>query len=120
MVKVSQSCPTLCEPMDYTVHGILQARILEWVAFHFSRGSSQPRDRTQVSGIAGRWTEPGKLQFTGSQTVGHKFVHDTYYKYIYNIYQSPGKCFFRQQYTVISEHSSYHLKCLLATASFKF
>ena len=39
--------------MDYTVHGILQARILEWVAFPFSRGSSQPRDQTQVSGIAG-------------------------------------------------------------------
>ena len=44
-VKVAQSCPTLCDPMDYTVHGILQARILEWVAFPFSRGSSQPRDR---------------------------------------------------------------------------
>jgi len=39
--------------MDYTVHGILQARILEWVAFPFSRGSSQPRDGTQVSHIAG-------------------------------------------------------------------
>ena len=52
-VKVTQSCPTLCYPMDYTVHGILQARILEWVAFPFSRGSSQPRDRTQVSCIAG-------------------------------------------------------------------
>jgi len=39
--------------MDYTVHGILQARILEWVAFPFSRGSSQPRDRTHVSHIAG-------------------------------------------------------------------
>ena len=38
--KVAQSCPTLCDPMDYTVHGILQARILEWVAFPFSRGSS--------------------------------------------------------------------------------
>ena len=37
-VKVAQSCPTLCDPMDYTVHGILQARILEWVAFPFSRG----------------------------------------------------------------------------------
>ena len=36
-------------------HGILQARILEWVAFLFSRGSSQPRDRTQVSSIAGRF-----------------------------------------------------------------
>ena len=45
--KVTQSCPTLCDPMDYTVHGMLQVRILEWVAFPFSRGSSQPRDPTQ-------------------------------------------------------------------------
>ena len=52
-VKVAQSRPTLCDPMDYTVHGILQARILEWVAFPFSRASSQPRDQTQVSCIAG-------------------------------------------------------------------
>ena len=52
-VKVAQSCLILCDPMDYTAHGILQARILEWVAFPFSRGSSQPRDRTQVSRIAG-------------------------------------------------------------------
>ena len=43
-VKVTQLCPTLCDAMDYTVHGILQARTLEWVAFYFSRGSSQPRD----------------------------------------------------------------------------
>ena len=43
-VKVTQFCPTLCDPMDYTVHGILQARRLEWVAFPFSRGSSQSRD----------------------------------------------------------------------------
>ena len=48
-MNVAQSCPTLCDPMDYTVHGILQARIPEWVAFSFSRGSSQPRDQTQVS-----------------------------------------------------------------------
>ena len=52
-MKVAQSCPTLCHPMDYTVHGILQARILEWGAFPFSGGSSQPRDRTQVSRTAG-------------------------------------------------------------------
>ena len=52
-MKATQSCPTLCDPMDYTVHGILQARILEWVAFPFSRGSSWPRDRTQVFHIAG-------------------------------------------------------------------
>jgi len=110
-VKVAQSCLTLCDPMDCLVHGILQARILEWVAFPFSRGifptqgsnpglphcsrilyqlshkgnptilewiaypfssrSSQPRNRTRVSWIAGRfftnkfvvisYTNPGKL-----------------------------------------------------------
>ena len=46
-------CPTLCDCMDYTVHGILQARILDWVAVPFSRGSCWPMDRTQVSHIAG-------------------------------------------------------------------
>ena len=54
-LKVSQLCLTLCDPMDYTVHGILQARILEWVAFPFSRWSFQPRDQTQVSHIEGRF-----------------------------------------------------------------
>ena len=53
-VKVAQSCLTLCDPMGYTVHGIFQARILEWVAIAFSRGSSQLRDRTWVSCIPGR------------------------------------------------------------------
>ena len=48
-VKVAQLCLTLCDPMDYTARGILQARILDWVAILFSRGCSQPRDRTQVS-----------------------------------------------------------------------
>ena len=52
-VKVAQPCPTLCHPMDYTVPGILQARILEWVAIPFSRAPSPPRDRNQVSHIAG-------------------------------------------------------------------
>ena len=55
---VTQSCPTLCDPMDHSppgssVHGILQARVLEWVATSFSRGSSWPRDQTRVSWIAG-------------------------------------------------------------------
>ena len=54
----AQSSLTLCNPVDYSlpgssIHGILQARILEWVAIPFSRGSSQPRDQTQVSCIAG-------------------------------------------------------------------
>ena len=54
-VKVAQSSPTICDPMDYTIHGIHQTRILEWVAVPFSRGSSQPRGRTQVSHFAGRF-----------------------------------------------------------------
>ena len=59
MSEVAQSCLTLCDPMDCSlpgssVHGIFQARILEWVAISFSRGSSWPRDRTQVSRIVGR------------------------------------------------------------------
>ena len=67
-VQVAQSCPTLWNPMDYTVHGILQAKILEWVAFPFSRETSQPRDRTQVSHIAGgfftswAWTKSRALK----------------------------------------------------------
>ena len=56
--EVAQSCLTLWDPMDcslpgFSVHGILQARVLEWVTISFSRGSSQPKDRTQVSHIAG-------------------------------------------------------------------
>ena len=53
LAKVPQSCLTLCDPMDYTDHGIIQARILVWVAFPFSKGSSQARDRAQVSCTAG-------------------------------------------------------------------
>ena len=54
-VKVAQSCLTLCDPMNYRVHGILQTVILEWIAVLFSRGSSQPRDPTHVFCIAGRF-----------------------------------------------------------------
>ena len=58
-VLVTQSCPTLCDTMDCSwprssVHGVFQTRILEWVAISFSRGSSQPRDWTQVSHTVGR------------------------------------------------------------------
>ena len=58
-VLVAHSCSTLLDPMDYSlpgnpIHGVLQARILEWVAISFSRGSSQPRDRTWISHIAGK------------------------------------------------------------------
>ena len=67
-MKVAQSCPILCNPMDYTVHGIPQARILKWVAIFFSKGLNlgiQPRDRTQVSHIAGKF-------FTSWATGSHK------------------------------------------------
>ena len=56
--KESQSCSVVSDSVilwDSTVHGILQARILEWLAVSFSRGSSQPRDQTQVLCIAGRF-----------------------------------------------------------------
>ena len=69
---ISLSCPALRNPMDYSppassIHGILQARIMEWVAIPFSRGSSQPRDQTQVSHMAGRffiiWATREALQY---------------------------------------------------------
>ena len=77
-VLVTQSCPTLCNPMDCSppgssVHGIFQARLLEWVAISFSRGSPQPRNRTQISWIAGRFLT---LWATGEATndclIGYK------------------------------------------------
>ena len=60
IVFVDQSCPNLCNPMDSSLsgsslHGIFQARMLEWVAIPFSRGSSQSKDRTQLSHITGRF-----------------------------------------------------------------
>ena len=65
LMLVTQSCGTLCDPKDCSppgssVHGILQARIVEWVAIPFSRGSSHPRGRTVASCITGRFftTEP--------------------------------------------------------------
>ena len=58
-IEVARSCPTLCDPMDSSlagssVHGIFQARVLEWVAISFSRRSSRPRDQNRVSCIVGR------------------------------------------------------------------
>ena len=61
--EVAQSCPTLWDPMDCSlsgssIHGIFQARVLEWIAISFSRESSRPRDKTQVSCIVGRHFYP--------------------------------------------------------------
>ena len=73
-VEATQLCLTLCDPIVYKVHGILQAIILEWVAFPFSRGSSQPRDWTQVSCIAGgfftSWGTKEALVYTESVNKG--------------------------------------------------
>ena len=75
--EIAQSCPTLCNPMDssppgYSVHGIFQARILEWVAISFSRGSSQPRDQAWVSCIADRrftiWASREATSFPKSES----------------------------------------------------
>ena len=77
-----QSCPTVCDPMDYSltgssVHGILQARILEWVPMAFSRVSSQPRDWTHISLHLLHWqadslllVPPGKGLLLGRLAVG--------------------------------------------------
>ena len=99
---ISQSCLILCDPTDSSppgssIHGILQARIVEWVAFSFSRGSSQPRDWTQVCHIAGSfltvWASRGTqmikhnsnircyqkaydLEFNGSSPHTHHILKD--------------------------------------------
>ena len=98
-VLVAQSRPTLCNPVDCSppsssVHGILQARVLEWVAISFSRGSSRPRDRTQVSRIAGRcfnlWaTREGCLIPVHAKTGNARFIH-TFNKYPMRTYFVPG------------------------------
>ena len=74
--EVAQSCLTLCDPMDYSlpncsVHRTLQARILEWVAISFSRGTSQPRDRIQVSCMASGF-------FTRETLQGHCYDMNVY------------------------------------------
>ena len=71
-IKVMQSCPTLYNPMSYSVHGNSPTRILEWIAMPSSRGSSQPRDQTHVFHI------PGKF-FTISESVTHSFMSAVFY-----------------------------------------
>ena len=71
--EVAQSCPTLCDPMDcsppsFSIHGIFQAGVLEWVAISFSRRSSRPRDQTQVSRIISKTLY--RLSHQGSNTSG--------------------------------------------------
>ena len=89
-VKVTQSSTTLCNPMDYTVHGILQARILQKIDVPFSRRSSQPRDRIQVSHIAGGFeSRSPTLQVdclpaepSGKPTFGYFYFHAFIFMFI--------------------------------------
>ena len=84
-MKVAQLCPTLCDPVDYTVRGILQARILEWVAFPFFTGSSQSRDGTQVSCIAGGFFTSWATREARSLV----YNYSNFYPYVlHNIYNS--------------------------------
>ena len=91
--EVAQLCPTLCDPVDCSlpgssIHGILQARILEWVTISFSRGSSQPRDQTWVSRIGGRcfnlWTSWSIILFSSCNAWEYVFIFwplaDSYWK----------------------------------------
>ena len=76
-VQIAHLCPALCNPMDYTLHGILQVRILEWVVFPFYRGSSWPRNRARVSCIAGRFFTNSAIRealfspFSAVQSLSH-------------------------------------------------
>ena len=80
-VESLQSCPTLCNPMDcsppgFSVHGILQARLLEWVAMPSSRESSPPRDRTRISRIASRFFTAEPLWKPPASHRNHKTVYE--------------------------------------------
>ena len=96
--SVAQSCQTLCDPMDgnlpgSVVHGIFQARILEWAAISFSRGSSQPRDRTWISCIADRrFTVWATREALGGYTLNKRYNilsilnTNTFTIYVYTVF----------------------------------
>ena len=93
--KLLQSCPTLCDPMDCSpprssVHGILQARIVETVAISFSRESSRPRDRTCVSCIADRFFIICKVILYHPSTTEARRVHLVEKSLKWEMYTLPG------------------------------
>ena len=124
--EVAQLCPTLCDPMDYSlpgssVRGILQARILEWVATSFSRGSSRSRDQTRVSCIAGRhfnlWATREALIIKSVSWFQRMAQHPRYHKQwpLYSPFfgLSPLKWFLLCSYSFISSiFMKYFLKIL--------
>ena len=116
-VKVTQLCLMLlrlwlfCDPMDYTVHGFLQARILEWVAFPFSRGSSQPRSQTGVSCIAGwfftNWVYQGSSWLLGDLS---SLPHGLIQRAVWML--STLGCWLPKEW-MIQEKARQNLPCLL-------
>ena len=122
--EVTQLCTTLCDLMDCSlpgssIHGIFQARVLEWVAISFSRGSSRPRDRSRVSLVAGQWftallsEPPGKVACELSAIVWH-FEHCLALPFFRvgmktNLFQSYGHCWVFQ--------ICWHMECSTFTAS---
>ena len=99
---------TLCDPMDYTVHGILQARILEWVAFSFSKGSSQPRDWTQVSLIVGEFSTSWAIRkpIYGEAAI-HRHLLRIYIAYWPSLYMGNAVCLVPIRIMKVSICSSY-------------
>ena len=106
--EVTQSCPTLCNPMDCSLpgsslHGILQARVLEWVDISFSRGSSRSKDQTQVSHIPGRhfnlWATRDSILLpwaTQKLRVGRCLKRDGYWHWAHRpLGSSPRECNYR-------------------------
>jgi len=84
-VKVAQFCPTLCDPMDYTVLGILQARILEWVAFSLPREFSQPRFPTLQADFLPAET-PGKPIYNILNFKSYNLLYSTENRYFNRFY----------------------------------
>ena len=116
-MKVTQSCPTLCNLMDYSmldssVHGILQARILEWVAVPFSGVSSQPRGQTQVSDIAG-------IFFHLSHQGSPKLVNLNYNWFFTNFYFLATSCGLQDLSSPTQGHGSEKCKVLTTGSSGK-
>ena len=117
--KVTQSSPTLCNPMNYTVHGILQARIVEWAVFPFSRRSSQPRywTRSPALQVDSLPAEPqGKPKNTGvgglsllqqiflTQELNQGLLHC---KWIFYQLRYQGSCVFKSQWIKVNGKSQW-------------
>ena len=121
-VNVAQSCLTLCDPMDCSlpgssIHGIFQARKLEWVTISFSRRSSQPRDRTQVSCLVGRRFT---IWATGEVTLGKERINGTWSwggcKWICKtafVSQRIKICIIYSSEWWVNEYLLYYLLCVL-------